>query len=326
VSKFALDINHFITLEEDLPRPQWPEVETWIKANVSLSQQTDAWNHVLAQWIDVLADALDGLYYCDASANFFLLAPDLGPNTLLILPVAEACKSLLTQTLHGVADFQAEGKLPILVLDRNETYYQYLAPFYPDGHFGASTGIQIRQGYPHVALLHAEFFALEGTLAHELTHASLAHLSLPLWIEEGLAQMFARSMSSQKTMLMDDKRAQKHKRFWSNHGLSLFFSGEGFYKATPAQRFSYELAEVLITLLVEDHRPQWFGLSRSRQHRFFEFLRRAHEQDCGDAAACEHLGYSLAEIAAKFLGPGIGLDCIVDADHDEDQGSDEKSA
>ena len=67
---------------------------------------------------------------------------------------------------------------------------------------------------------------------------------------------------------------------------------------------SYQLAEVLMRLLVADHRPRWFGLSRERQRRFFAFLQEADRTDCGEAAAQEHLGFGLEQLANQFLGPG----------------------
>jgi hypothetical protein len=220
------------------------------------------------------------------------------------LPAAERCRAALLDTLAGVAEISAPGKMPIVVLDGPDVYYQYLAPYDPEGEFGSSAGVQIREGFPHIALMNCEFFALERTLAHELTHAALVHLSLPLWVEEGLAQMFERSMSADRSALIDNEAGQRHERFWRNHSLNQFWNGAGFHRATPAQRFSYQLAEVLVTLLVEEHRPHWLGLSRHRQQRFFQFLLHADRQDAGEAAAREYLGTSLSDIAAKFLGPG----------------------
>ena len=152
-------------------------------------------------------------------------------------------------------------------------------------------------------MIHTDFRSLERTLAHELTHVALRQLDLPLWIEEGLAQMFDRSLGGEGALQINGERAKKHQRFWKNHGLGQFWEGSGFQKATPAQGFSYELAEILLTLLVAEHHAGWLGLNRHRQQRFLSFLAHAKAEDGGESASQEFLGYGLSELAEKFLGP-----------------------
>src|SRR5262249_41508680 len=150
----------------------------------------------------------------------------------------------------------------------------------------------------------AELALLENTLAHELTHASLSHLSLPQWVEEGLAQMFEHDMTGRSLLLVNEEMAREHKRYWKKHNLDLFWRGEGFSRPDKGQRLSYQLAEMLLRLLCEDHRPRWFGLDKGPQRRFFAFLCEADASDCGEAAAREHLRFGLGELAARFLGTG----------------------
>ena len=95
--------------------------------------QFQAWTSVADQWLDVLAETLDGLYFLDASKHFLLMAPDTGPHAPRLLNAAERCHDALIATLRNVANFDIPGKLPILILDSAETYYQYIAPFYPEG-------------------------------------------------------------------------------------------------------------------------------------------------------------------------------------------------
>ena len=45
-----------------------------------------------------------------------------------------------------------------------------------------------------------ELWILEDTLGHELTHVSLHHLSMPQWLEEGLAQMFEHNMTGRSLL------------------------------------------------------------------------------------------------------------------------------
>lgn len=145
---------------------------------------------------------------------------------------------------------------------------------------------------------------LENTLAHELIHASLHHRSMPQWLEEGFAQMFEHDMTGRSLLHVDGEMARRHKRYWRKHGLDEFWRGGGFSAPGRVQQLSYELAEILVRLLVDEARPRWFGFVREPQRRFFAFVRQADESDCGEAACREHLQYGLGDLAARFLGPG----------------------
>ena len=118
------------------------------------------------------------------------------------------------------------------------TYYRYLSVYYPEGRHGGSVGSRIREGYPHIALVGVEMRNLEGSLAHELTHASLDHLPLPLWVEEGLAQILECGLSGRSELLVNGEMAAQHKRFWERRGLDPFWWGKGFGRADKGQRLS----------------------------------------------------------------------------------------
>jgi hypothetical protein len=194
--------------------------------------------------------------------------------------------------------------LPILVLADTETYYQYVAAFHSEGKYGGSSGMQIRQGYAHIAMWGTRFDLLENTLAHEMTHLSLRHLNLPQWVEEGLAQMFEHDMTGRQLLILDQETARKHKSYWRKHGLDAFWRGHGFQSAGRVQELSYQLAEVLVRLLIEAHRPRWFGMVRRNREKLLAFLREADASDCGESSATKNLGKSLGELAGRFLGAG----------------------
>jgi hypothetical protein len=163
--------------------------------------------------------------------------------------------------------------------------------------------MQIREGYPHIVFHGDDLTTLEHTVAHELTHAALSHLSLPAWIDEGLAQMFDHNMTGTR-FLLSQELAQQHQRFWRSHGLDPFWKGDGFTRPDKGQKLSYELAELLLRMLSEDYRPRWFGSDKRPQRRFIAFLLHATAADGGESAARKHLGIGLGELVSRFLGPG----------------------
>jgi hypothetical protein len=200
-----------------------------------------------------------------------------------------------------LAKFTTPGKTPILIFAGNEAYYAHIADYYDEGEYGGSSGIHVRNSYGHVAMLQAYGIDLFQTTAHELTHASVSHLTLPHWIEEGLAQLFEHDLGN-KPFALDYKEVGEQKEFWRAEGLEQFWSGTGFSSPGDVQKYSYQLAEILLRLLLTDYQPRWFGFDQAPIRQLMNFLRNAHRDDAGEAAAQEHLGLSLDDIAAKSLG------------------------
>ena len=297
-----LDISDSFTWDEDLPRPQWDLLTTWVENRVEPPDRHAAWSDIARQWLERLRGELGDGYRTDESDNFLLLTPK--DRTLPLLPVAERCRQHLLEVLPGVANFRSPGNYAILALKDHDDYYKYISAYYPEGTHGGSAGVHVREGYPHIGLDMTVEEASDGVLAHELTHAAVAYLELPRWVDEGLAQVFGRFAAGQSALLVDRETADKMKRGWGKRGLTDFWRGESFLAAGNAQKYSYLLAEILVQLLIEDHRPRWFGLVKGSQKRFFAFLRHADAVDCGESAAQDHLGVGLSDLAARFLGTG----------------------
>jgi hypothetical protein len=245
------------------------------------------------------------------SDHFLVLASARDAVGRPLLRFAEDCLGALMAALPGIADFQTPGKQLILVLRTTEVYYSYIAPYYPEGEFGGSGGVQIREGYPHIVLWGKRIEDLESAVAHELMHVALHRLTMPEWIEEGLALMFEHDRTGRSRWIVDGEMARKQKSHWRRKGLEPFWSGEGFSSPDETQEMSYQLAEILVRLLMEDSRPGWFGRGRERRERFFAFLREADASDAGAAACRTHLQCGLDDLAARFLGPGSWSPSVV---------------
>lgn len=297
----AIDISGALDWSEDLPRPQWDLIQTLVESRYGPDPPADAWTAVARQWLAELGAALDRDYETVESEHFLILASKMDALGPPLLPFAERCRTVLLSGLAGVTDF-ADGKRVVLMLRTPDDYYRYIDPFYPDGEHGGSIGVHLRTGYPHVALYGKQLWSLEQTLAHELTHVSLLDLAMPQWLEEGLAQMVEHDMTGRALLVVDGEMADRHKRHWGEHGMDDFWYGDGFSRSGEVQELSYQLAEILVRLLVEEGRPRWFGWVREPQRRFFAFLRGARADDCGAGACREHLGCELRDVAARFLG------------------------
>jgi hypothetical protein len=205
------------------------------------------------------------------------------------------------------------GKDVVLVFSDQDDYYQYLSHHTPDGEQAASGGVCIHSGYTHIALPWQDEPDAANAIIHELTHDCLAHLPLPVWLNEGVAVTLQKAIapsaraigqSEQSALYADtigwrapimwDELAERHFAFWTEEKVQSFWAGTSFYQPGDPNELSYSLAEVLVKLLSE----------RGNATSFRTFLQAAQQNDAGQTAALEIIGADLGEIAGTFLGEG----------------------
>ena len=179
----------FIAWDDGLPYPEWDRIEGRVNLESPESSCRESWVSAGRYWLADLGGSLDSRYQVLESAHFQMLAPQTGESGARLLGFAERSRIALMTGFRGVTRFDLPGKQVILLFGSHEEYYRCIAHFYPEGDFGGSAGLHVRQGYPHVALARGIDWTLDTCLAHELTHVSLLHLAMPQWLEEGLAQM-----------------------------------------------------------------------------------------------------------------------------------------
>jgi hypothetical protein len=299
-----LDTCDLLTWEDGLPRPQWIRIETWANSHADPAAQRDSWVKACRKWLNELGRALQGPYECVESENFLALAPKTADAGDRILWIAEQCRDALLEMFEEVADFKVAGKQTLLIFRTSEDYYRYISFYFPEGEHGGSLGVHMRKDYPHIAI-NCLNWSVESTLAHELTHACFHHLTMPRWLEEGLARVVQHRIATRPLLAANTMLARRQKHYWGKHGLDGFWSGRAFSKPPRVQHLSYQLAEIIVRHLLQEFEPRWFGwVQKPRQH-LIAFLRTAKRQDHGMAACRECLGFDLGDLAAKFLGPGL---------------------
>jgi tetratricopeptide (TPR) repeat protein len=277
-----------------LPRPNWDVLRTWVKGHTSEADRPQAWAEIAAQWLGVLNEALDGAYRTQQSGHLLLFAPSDYAHAEFLLHFAESALATIVDALGNVAGESWLGPLAVLLFADAKTYHLYTSPFHPEGEYGRSAGMCLREGYVHIALQPGPLDMLQRNMLHEITHACLGHLSLPLWLEEGVAQLAEEEvLPSWRRFTLDGTGAEEIRQYWREHGLQNFWWGKGFYLHDAGQGYSYALAQILFRLIVADNR-----------RRVPDFVRHAHAGDAGDSAAREFLRKSLVELAAQFLGDG----------------------
>jgi hypothetical protein len=299
-----IDLSHWLGWQDGLPVPRWEEVQARIDA-MRPEARAEAWTSVARQWLHEIGRALGGGYETTESRHFLILAPEADGVGRRFLQGAEHSRAAVRSVLGELADFDAFGRPVVIVLRDRRHYYTYVSLYYPEGeHDCGPRGIHIREGHPHVAVHGRDPLYLQ-TLAHLLTRVALHHLSMPQWLQEGLAQMVAHDdWNRPESASSEDMMADRHRRYWRRYGLGAFWSGEAFSRRGGAQKLSHPLARILVRLLFDDAPPSWFGRAREPRKRLFAFLRAAEESDGGEAACREHLGFGLGDLAGRFLGPG----------------------
>lgn len=253
------------------------------------------WTEVAKFWLLAFAERLPTLRVIESPA--FLLATPYSDQTINgVLRKIESMRYELLELYDGVAQDYSPGKNVVILLPHQTAYYDYISLFYPDGEFAMSGGIQIRAGYPHIAGFHRDDIGVDfGMLAHEMTHLYLSHLELPPWLDEALAQTYEFTIKSNLDHGYRTELDAKHEWYWTPETIQGFWHGGSFHDP-QAQDISYDLAVVLMRKLERVLKPE--------KEDLLGFIKHAARADAGEAAAQEHLGISLGELAASFLGPG----------------------
>lgn len=263
----------------------------WEAAEAATGPDAAALAAVRRAWLLHLRDALGAHFHLRESAEAIVVSSLDHGTTDAILRFVATTRARLVRLLQDVAGFAPGEKSIVLVLDDEDSYYRYIANHYPDeGEFGFSGGVFLGHGCPHFVVKRGEFRTLEPVIAHEMTHSALAHLELPLWLDEGLAVNTEHRLvgAGTRTHTAHELHA-KHLGFWNADRIQEFWSGRSFHRSDDGQLLSYELARILVRELSRD----WAS--------FAAFARAAEREDAGHGAAASVLGVDLvASVCAIF--------------------------
>jgi hypothetical protein len=281
-------------VREELPRPNWEVISGWIDQNVPPEKLNEAWICVAREWLIQLKSHLPNEYEIVEGTEFLLLsAADAETNQRLLRHCHHYLRVIL-KLLDGVGGVEGFGKHVVLLFHDTGLFYTYVCDFDPEsGEFGAAAGVFLEGGYGHVAIDAKTSFDLERTIVHELTHATLRHLPLPIWLNEGVTQVIEDLAIGRSNFWMNGDLAKQHREFWNADTIDAFWSGESFAFPDDGQMLSYSLAEVLFRNLSADFASE-----------SIEFVKRAHFSDAGAKALAETCGAKLSDRVAQFLGPG----------------------
>jgi hypothetical protein len=289
---FEFPLAQHLQAHHGYPIADWEKVRAWVDGLEPEARRNEAWTACERAWLLHFRDALGTGFRLDESDSAALVS-SLEPG------VARAKLDYIARTvrrigavLEGIAQLAPWGKDILIVFDDEETYYRYVSYYYPEkGEFAFSGGMHIGTGCSHFVTMKGELSQIDATIAHEMTHACLGHLPLPLWLNEGLAVNTEHRLTGAPRLSLGapERLHERLRRFWSVVSIQQFWSGESFQRPGDSNELSYALARIMVEQLAKDWQP------------FAEFVRRADRADGGAAAARECLGLDLGELVTALL-------------------------
>ena len=298
--------------DESLPYPQWEQIGYWIAGHIGAEDFSEGYNHAVRLWLTKLAAAAGPGLTLSESTHFILLSPFESDGRKWTLKTLENARRTIFDSLGTLAWSDGWGKQVVLIMD-HAPYNLYISHYFPGDYMGRSAGVMITGGgFAHIAAQappkqNYSDIPLLRTLAHELTHNALCQLQLPRWLDEALAMSFEDKLAGSEVSISDRLGAsldgigtrallQEFAAWWTEERLQGFWSGTLWNSEDDEQAFSYEMSRVLFRILSQT--------THNAPERLRRFVRDAQFEDGGEAAAQDHLGLSLGEVAAEFLGEG----------------------
>lgn len=284
------------TPDTSMPIPNWDLLDR--SAPDDASALDTFWRDAAEAWLQALSFNL-GEGYVIAGSERFLVLSSLSPRERkLVLDYSDRARRRILKTLEGVAQDDGHGPHIVIVFDDIDQYHEYVLHYIPDeDENGMSSGMFINRGYGHYIFVKSDLERVEPIIAHELTHALLRHLPIPLWLNEGTAvntekHLVPHLASPRNALYTPREMTQRHAKFWNARTIQEYWSGTAFHRPDEGMELSYDLAERMVKLLAEDYA------------RYRALLNAADANDAGAAAITQHYGFELCELATAILGEG----------------------
>jgi hypothetical protein len=275
----------------DMPLAQWREdcafpiprgqaFRSELQAK-NVTPQQPYWRALFQQWFTTLGPILQA--HSEYAPNgfrwvwhkdFILLSPLDQRRTEVLARYCERSARHICRVIPGLAQMSKDGALPIIVFPDADTYGHYTAHFFADDEAGiASAGMFVLAqdddspalprttpsdiaGFGHFILLADEIDRAEPTLVHEMTHALLSHLDLPLWINEGIATAVERGIAlapADPAFVINRQQdlLRRHRQYWTESTKPSFWDGSAFQSGHSSE-LAYDMAYRIVFELARD--------------------------------------------------------------------------
>ena len=291
------DISDHLHMKQGYCYPDWDAVSLVIEENLPEPEWNLAWETAARSWVQRMRENLGGDYQVYETSNFMILSE--APMRI----IENACKSCeealrkIIVTLNGVASDEGYGKHVVLMFASIDDYYGYIDYFLPEGDHPMSGGMCLSgEGYVHFAFPATDYSSYRTVLVHELTHGCLAHLPLPMWLNEALAMRMEELICGSAIFHLDQEIYDKHTAHWTEETIQQFWTGESWGIPGDSFELSYNLAQVLWRKIEVDLAVPHVEI--------LKFIMDTHSEDAGEAACLTFFELSLGDLVLDFLGEG----------------------
>jgi hypothetical protein len=290
------DISSHFPESDGYCHPDWLALYERMKESQDEEHWDNIWTKLARRWLTKLHRNLGGSYQCFETQNFLLVVDASRMVALDIGKFAENALKKIGELLIPAA--QGEGPPHvILAFSSEETYYDYISYFYGDGESPMSSGVYLSgEGYPHFAFPIQKYTSYRATIAHELTHACLSHLRLPLWLNEALAMRMEESMQVAFDSQINEEKIEKHFKFWNAETIQTFWSGESWKLVGDSNELSYSLATILWRKIEVD--------MEATREEIGTYIEYAKSEDASEGSLRNVFEMGLEDLVADFLGDG----------------------
>jgi hypothetical protein len=269
----------------------WGMVNAWLDGIADAEQRQAARLTSQRAWLMHLRDGMGEYAWLHETDDVLLLSTEDPRGAKTTADFVARTQQRVTRVLGPLATPQPGSKSILVVFDHDEDYYTYTAAYdHGEGELAFSGGMFIDAGCPHFVTRSEDLSRIEPVIAHELTHAALAHLRLPLWLDEGIAVNTEHRLTGARHGEHTPQELQRmHQRFWGETEIQQFWTGESFRRPDDGNKLSYDLARIIVEQLAKTWEP------------FAAFVAQASRDDAGARAAREALGIELGAMVCALL-------------------------
>lgn len=268
----------------------WAVVGAWLDGIANPQQRQEARQACQRAWLMHLRDGMGDYAGLRETDDVLLLSTLDARAAKATVDFVARTRQRVARVLGMLATPQPAMKSILVVFDGEDDYYTYTAAYeHGDGERAFSGGMFIDAGCPHFVTRRDDLTLIEPVIAHELTHAALAHLRLPLWLDEGIAVNTEHRLTGVRAEHTPQELQRMHQRFWGEAEIQQFWTGESFRRPDDGNKLSYDLARIIVEQLAKTWEP------------FAAFVANASQEDAGAQAAREAMGIELGAMVCALL-------------------------
>jgi len=301
----APDLSGAFEVRYGIPQPKWTQICD------ALGDDPQEWRPFLRDWTNRVAAALgsSALVYNTQRA---IVVTDVEEHDAhrAVRIIERAVGAIEDACLSPDHSDRAWPRL-FFIMNSRERYYDFaaggteageaafldtLAPADTDDLESeiASAGMCFRAGYIHILIEYQRDDYFPHVIAHEFTHAVNTTRELPLWLDEGLAEVLAARFmyggQYKDRFILDRLLWKDMAECWKRNGFEELWAGTAFTNLELSHP-AYNLVPLLTINLIE----------RCGEKQFFDFLDHVNHEDHGETAVKQLVGLSLDDFAHSVL-------------------------